>query len=376
MAGRGQVRATASQTYAGAPPGPAPAGDLFTSYGFALGFVLVFLGGLALNLTPCVYPLIGVTLAYFGNQGGGGTRRILILALLYVAGIALMFSAIGTAAALSGGLFGAMLENPYVLIAIAAVMLVLAASSFGWFTLAGAAVDVATGGDGAAGLHGRVRDGSGDGRRRSTLYRTVRARPAADHRAQPQRVAGLYGIFRPGAGNGPAVYHSGARRRQHPQSAAIRRMAGLDRASVWLRSDRIGALLSRSAASWPPGHAAAALLRCRRRYLSGFHFTSRTPAARFCAVQVRGRRGFARRAGVFRNPARRAAGAGLSALRSATAHGGGGRAQAGVDRFRRGLVYPMPRDGAHHFRGSLSCRRSAPVRGAARGPNSSRPWQR
>ena len=100
-----------------------------------LGFLLVFLGGLALNLTPCVYPLIGVTIAYFGNQGGGGTRRLLILASLYVAGIGLMFSAIGTAAALSGGLFGAMLENPYVLIGIAAVMLVLAASSFGWFTL-------------------------------------------------------------------------------------------------------------------------------------------------------------------------------------------------------------------------------------------------
>jgi thiol:disulfide interchange protein DsbD len=111
------------------------AGDLFSRYGFALGFVLVLLGGLALNLTPCVYPLIGVTIAYFGNQGGGGTRRILILALLYVAGIALMFSGIGTAAALSGGLFGAILENPYVLSAIAALMLVLAASSFGWFTL-------------------------------------------------------------------------------------------------------------------------------------------------------------------------------------------------------------------------------------------------
>ena len=123
------------QAYTGergvAPPVP----DLFARHGFAIGFLIVFLGGLALNLTPCVYPLIGVTLAYFGNQGGGGTRRVLILASLYVAGIALMFSAIGTAAALSGGLFGAALESPYVLTALAAVMLLLAASSFGWFTL-------------------------------------------------------------------------------------------------------------------------------------------------------------------------------------------------------------------------------------------------
>ena len=124
------------KVYQAADAAPAAsARDLFSRYGFALGFLMVFLGGLALNLTPCVYPLIGVTLAYFGNQGGGGTRRILILALLYVAGIALMFSAVGTAAALSGGLFGAALENPYVLAAIAGAMLVLAASSFGWFTL-------------------------------------------------------------------------------------------------------------------------------------------------------------------------------------------------------------------------------------------------
>jgi thiol:disulfide interchange protein DsbD len=123
------------QAYTAARGVAAPAPDLFARHGFALGFLIVFLGGLALNLTPCVYPLIGVTLAYFGNQGGGGTRRVLILALLYVAGIALMFSAVGTAAALSGGLFGAALESPFVLATIAAVMLLLAASSFGWFTL-------------------------------------------------------------------------------------------------------------------------------------------------------------------------------------------------------------------------------------------------
>ncbi len=131
----GPVAVQKLQAYSGAPPPDAPAADLFVRHGFAIGFLIVFLGGLALNLTPCVYPLIGVTLAYFGNQGSGGTRRVLILASLYVTGIALMFSAVGTAAALSGGLFGAALESPYVLAAIAAAMLLLAASSFGWFSL-------------------------------------------------------------------------------------------------------------------------------------------------------------------------------------------------------------------------------------------------
>ncbi|HVN28297.1 MAG TPA: cytochrome c biogenesis protein CcdA, partial [Candidatus Binataceae bacterium] len=106
----------------------------FAGRGYVVGFLIVLLGGLALNLTPCVYPLIGVTIAYFGNQGGG-PRRVLILAILFVLGIAIMFSSVGVAVALSGGLFGAAMQNPYVLSAVAAMMLVLAASSFGLFVI-------------------------------------------------------------------------------------------------------------------------------------------------------------------------------------------------------------------------------------------------
>ncbi len=107
---------------------------VFAHHGWLLGFLAVLIGGLALNLTPCVYPLIGVTIAYFGNQGGG-PRRILMLAITYVLGIALMFSGVGVAVALSGGLFGAAMQNPIVLSAIAAMMVVLALSSFGLFSL-------------------------------------------------------------------------------------------------------------------------------------------------------------------------------------------------------------------------------------------------
>ena len=107
---------------------------VFLAHGMLIGLLAVLLGGLALNLTPCVYPLIGVTIAYFGNQGGG-PRKIAVLACIYVLGIALTFSLAGVAVALSGGLFGAALQNPLVLIAIAAMLLVLAASSFGMFSL-------------------------------------------------------------------------------------------------------------------------------------------------------------------------------------------------------------------------------------------------
>ena len=107
---------------------------VFATHGWWLGFLAVFLGGLALNLTPCVYPLIGVTIAYFGNQGGG-PRRVMYLAIVFVLGIALMFSAVGVAVAMSGGLFGAAMQNPVVLVVLSLVLLALAASSFGLFVL-------------------------------------------------------------------------------------------------------------------------------------------------------------------------------------------------------------------------------------------------
>ncbi len=106
-------------------------GDMIEARGLVLTFVFIFLGGLALNLTPCVYPLIPITVSYFGGQAGGRTSRTFVLALFYVLGMSLTYSVLGTAAALTGGLFGAALQNPVVIAIIAAVLLGLSASMFG-----------------------------------------------------------------------------------------------------------------------------------------------------------------------------------------------------------------------------------------------------
>ena len=90
--------------------------------------------GLTLNLTPCVYPLISVTIGYFGSQSRH-TRKPWPLALAYVAGITLTFAALGTSAAVFGGLFGRALQSPLVLVVLAAILAALAASSFGLFEL-------------------------------------------------------------------------------------------------------------------------------------------------------------------------------------------------------------------------------------------------
>ncbi|RMF20794.1 MAG: hypothetical protein D6760_10765, partial [Deltaproteobacteria bacterium] len=91
--------------------------------------------GLALNLTPCVYPLVSVTIAYFGRQAGERRGRMLWLAICYTIGIAVTFSALGASAALSGGLFGRALTHPAVLIAISLMMVALALSSFGLYQI-------------------------------------------------------------------------------------------------------------------------------------------------------------------------------------------------------------------------------------------------
>lgn len=94
--------------------------------------VTLFLG-LTLNLTPCVYPLVSVTIGYFGSQSSVGAARALPLACAYVLGITLSFAVLGVTAAMFGGLFGAPLQHPAVLIAIAAVMIALAGASFGFY---------------------------------------------------------------------------------------------------------------------------------------------------------------------------------------------------------------------------------------------------
>ena len=91
----------------------------------------VFLTGLALNLTPCVYPMLSITVALFSPREKKSSGGSFFRALIYVIGMASMYSALGLIAALTGGFFGALIQNQWVLLAISAVMFFLALSMFG-----------------------------------------------------------------------------------------------------------------------------------------------------------------------------------------------------------------------------------------------------
>jgi thiol:disulfide interchange protein DsbD len=113
---------------------PEPPGPL---YGWAMIWTLlgIFAGGVALNLTPCVYPLIPITVSYFGGGSGRRQGRVVAHGFFYLAGLCLTSSVLGVVAALTGSLLGGMLQNPAVLGAVAAILVFFATSLFGLWEL-------------------------------------------------------------------------------------------------------------------------------------------------------------------------------------------------------------------------------------------------
>lgn len=122
-----------------AEPASAPPADrlttTFATHGLPLTLFILFLGGLALNLTPCVFPLIPITLGFFAMQSDGRRGHRFALSSMYVLGIVITYSTLGVVAALGGKMFGAWLQLPAVLVGFALLMLALAASMFGAYEI-------------------------------------------------------------------------------------------------------------------------------------------------------------------------------------------------------------------------------------------------
>src|SRR5262245_8700046 len=123
----------------GIPDVASAACDPFNEYqqrGWAWMYLASFGFGFQTSLTPCVYPMIPITLGIFGARGKGVTRgRALALATAYVVGMGLTYSTLGVTIALIGGQFGTLLANPFVVIPIVLLFAALAASMFGAFEL-------------------------------------------------------------------------------------------------------------------------------------------------------------------------------------------------------------------------------------------------
>ena len=122
-----RVSAAGIPSAPGAPAPPAPRGLFWV-------FLGVFGFGLGASLTPCVYPMIPITMAIIGAKGGGKARGLLLSSAL-VAGMALTYSALGVLAARTGAVFGAFAQKPGFLVPVSILFALFALSLLGGFEL-------------------------------------------------------------------------------------------------------------------------------------------------------------------------------------------------------------------------------------------------
>lgn len=94
-----------------------------------------FASGLLVSLTPCVYPMVAVTVSVFGAREVKSRMQGALLSAAFVAGIVAMFVPLGVVAGLTGSVFGSILSSAWVLIGISSLFLLMAASMFGAFEL-------------------------------------------------------------------------------------------------------------------------------------------------------------------------------------------------------------------------------------------------
>ncbi len=100
-----------------------------------LAFLLVFVAGIVTSLTPCVYPLIPITVSVFGANESTGILKSFILSVVYVFGIVVTYSILGVAVASTGAVFGQIMANPWVIGFISLILFALGLSMFGVFEI-------------------------------------------------------------------------------------------------------------------------------------------------------------------------------------------------------------------------------------------------
>jgi len=130
----------AATTAAGAPPAAAPATLLGT-------LLLAFVGGMILNLMPCVFPVLGIKILGFVNQSGNDKARIVQHGLVFAAGVLMSFWTLaGVLLVLrSGGSqlgWGFQLQSPAFVFGMAVFMLIFALNMSGLFEIGMAATGV------------------------------------------------------------------------------------------------------------------------------------------------------------------------------------------------------------------------------------------
>ena len=95
---------------------------------------VIFMAGLLTSLTPCVYPMLPITVSVIGHKAKN-SRQGVLFSLVYIHGLALVYAGLGLLAATSGQLFGVIASHPATLAFVALFCLLMALSMLGWINL-------------------------------------------------------------------------------------------------------------------------------------------------------------------------------------------------------------------------------------------------
>lgn len=106
------------------------------SKGLGWAFFFVFIFGFLTSFTPCIYPMIPITLAILGREAHARSKwQNFLVSFTYVTGIGITFSGLGVLAASSGLLFGSFMSSPWVLGTVSLVFLAMSLSMFGLYEI-------------------------------------------------------------------------------------------------------------------------------------------------------------------------------------------------------------------------------------------------
>lgn len=109
--------------------------ETYLQAGSVLTYAAVFAGGVLISATPCVYPVLPITVGYIGGRSQGSKAKGFFLSLSYVLGMAVIYAALGSVAAATGQVFGQAAASPVTNIVVGNICILMALSLLDVFHL-------------------------------------------------------------------------------------------------------------------------------------------------------------------------------------------------------------------------------------------------
>ncbi len=109
--------------------------EAYLQAGSVLSYAAAFVAGVLISFTPCIYPVLPITVGYIGGRSGGSKGKGFYLSLSYVLGLAITYAALGSVAALSGRVFGQAAASPVANIIVGNICILMALSMLDVFQM-------------------------------------------------------------------------------------------------------------------------------------------------------------------------------------------------------------------------------------------------